>query len=455
MPFSRDSLYGWGGCRVPMPRASRDIFGEALAEESSLPAADPRQEEFFQPFSAIWAGLIRRDFPARTSLAVASTALAAIVLFSLSSLLIPRFLEDAFTEPVEILARFMEEPPQVPPAVPRPRLAREKPALKPQPLPALPKRENVAVPVQEKPQSVPTSRKIAVHRTKEIALAAPGELPRSYDLTPEHPEALPETASRSKAFDDARSAENLGGATAVAKNFRIKKDNGAGGILPQGRVFVSAAAGTMINLPSAKGIEHDFGRPRSQGDGGAPVSGRSFSPDAPSGEAAIGRVGQVARTYQVSGYSSCGIAAIPGNSREFGTGPGRSNEPDVDISLAGGSGPHTSSATSQAMQTSAAPKGGNVSFVTGIDAGSLDPALLVNLNQLGACVDQSEEDRLRTRLATMLDKEGHCRTGNMIFIFKYPQDGWTMQVSLYNPVDFADKCSALQAAIECIHHSKQ
>jgi len=29
-----------------------------------------------------------------------------------------------------------------------------------------------------------------------------------------------------------------------------------------------------------------------------------------------------------------------------------------------------------------------------------------------------------------------------------------MQVDLYNPVEFADKCAALEAAIECIHHPK-
>jgi hypothetical protein len=454
MPFARDSLYGWGICRVPMPRASRDIFGEARSEEPSLHEADQPQEEFFQPFSAIWAGLIRRDFPARTSLVVASTAMAAIVLLSLFSLLIPQFLEEVLPEPVEIVARLMEEPLRVPPAVPRPRLAREKPVLKPRPLQEQPKRKIVAVPVQDKPPAVPASRKIAVRRTRENELFAPAEAPRNFDLAPERPDGLPKTESRSKGFKDAYPAEQLAGATAVAKNYRIK-DNGDGGVLPQGRVFASAAAGTTVDLPSARGIKHDFGRPHSQGDGGAPVSGRSFSPDAPSGEAAIGRIGQVARSYQVSGVPSGDSAALPGSSRGFGTGPGRSNEPDLDIPVAGGRGPRTLSATSRVGQTSAAPKEGNVSFVTGIDAGSLDPALLVSLNQLGACVDQSEEDRLRTRLATMLETEGRCRTGNMIFIFKYPQDGWTMQVSLYNPVDFADKCSALQAAIECINHSKQ
>lgn len=452
MPFDRDSLYGWGICRVPLPRASRDIFGDGRAGASNLPEA----EQFFQPFSAIWGGLVRRDFPARTSLAVASTALGAIVLFSLSSLLISQILEETLPEPVEIVARLMEEPLPVPSAVPRPQLARKKSTLKPRPVPALPKREIVAVPAPDKPMAPPASRKIAVNRTREIELLAPGEVLRNFDLPSERPDALPETASSSDAFYDASTAENPPGATAVTKNYRIEKGNGAGGVLPQGRVFVSAAAGTMVDLPSARGIKHHFGRPRSQGDGGAPVSGRSFSPDAPSGEVSIGRTGKVGRTYQVAGGTAGGTSATPGSSRKFGIGPGgRSNEPDVAIPVAGGSGPITASGISQVVETSAAPKGGKVSFVSGIDAGSMDPALLVSLNQLGACVDQSEEDRLRTRLATMLETEGRCRTGNMVFIFKYPQDGWTMQVSLYNPIEFADKCSALLAAIECINHSKQ
>jgi hypothetical protein len=455
MPFARNSLYGWGVCRISMPRASRDIFGETRAGAPSLPAAFQSREEFLQPFSALWTGLIKRDLPARTSLVVSSTALAAIILFSLSSLLIPRFVEETLPESVEIAARLMEEPLRVPTAVPRPRLAENKPALKPRPMPALPKREIVAVPLQDKPLSVPTSRKVVVDRTREIELSAPEEVPRNFDLTSERFEALPETGSRSKNFNDTPPAENLASAATVTRSYRIKKGNGAGGILPQGRVFVSAAAGTMVDLPSVQGIKYDFGRSYSQGDGGAPLSGRSFSPDVPSGEAAIGSSRQVARTYQVSGSSSGGISSLPGSTGEFAVGSGRSNEQEVDIPIAGGSGSRNAFANFQTRQTSAAPESGNVSFVAGMDAGPLDPALWVSLNQLGACVDQSEEDRLRTRLATMLETEGRCRTGNMIFIFKYPQDGWTMQVSLYNPIDFADKCSALLAAIECIHNSKQ
>lgn len=452
MPFDRDSLYGWGICRVPMPRANRDIFGDGRAGAPKLPEA----ERFFQPFYAIWGGLIRRDFPARRLLAVVSTALGAVVLFSLSSLLIPQILEETAPKPVEIVARLMEEPLQVPAAVPRPQLAGKKPALAPRPLPELTKREIVAVPVQSKPPAAPASRKIAVDRTREIELLAPGEMLRNFDLSSERSDALPKTASRSDAFYDASPEENPSGATAVTKNYRIEKGGGAGGVLPQGRVFVSAAAGTTVDLPSVRGIKHHFGRPRSQGDGGAPVSGRSFSPDAPSGEVSIGHTGKVGRTYQVAGGTAGGTSGMPGNSLKFGIGPwGRSNEPDVEIPVAGGSGARTPSGISQIVESAAAPKREKASFVTGIDAGSPDPSLLVSLNQLRACVDQSEEDRLRTRLATMLETEGRCRTGNMIFFFKYPQDGWTMQVSLYNPIEFADKCSALLAAIECINHSKQ
>ncbi len=439
MPFARNSLYGWGVCRVLMPRASRDIFADCCAEESGGLAPDQRRETFLLPFSTVLAGLVRRDFPARTSLAIATTALAGIVLLSLSNLLIPRFFEETIPEPVEIVARLMEEPLPVPQA--------------------LPKREIVAVPVQDKPRAIPSPEKIVVeartNRPREINLPVPSEVSRSYDLPQERPALLPEPVNRSMSINAASAAAKLAAATAVKKNYRIKKDSGTGGVLPQGRVFASAAAGTIVDLPSASGIKHDFGRPRSQGDGGAPVSGRSFSPDTPSGEVAIGRSGQVARTYQVSVGPAGGTSAIPGNNRQFSNGAGRPGEPAADIPVAGGSGPLTLTAVPGGQKTSAAPTGGKVRFVTGIDSGALDPALLVSLNQLRACVDQSEEDRLRTRLATLLEKEGRCRTGNMIFFFKYPEDGWTMQVSLYNPIDFSDKCSALLAAIECINHSKQ
>jgi hypothetical protein len=107
------------------------------------------------------------------------------------------------------------------------------------------------------------------------------------------------------------------------------------------------------------------------------------------------------------------------------------------------------------MDTSAGsgPPDSSVTFVGEGEAGA-DPNLFISLNQLGACVDQSEEDRLRTELAIRLDDGGVFPCGEMKFHIDYVETGQTVQMRIYNPRDFADKCAALLSAIECINHSK-
>lgn len=83
-----------------------------------------------------------------------------------------------------------------------------------------------------------------------------------------------------------------------------------------------------------------------------------------------------------------------------------------------------------------------------------DPNLFVRLNQLAACVDQSEEDRLRTEIAIRLDSNIVYPCGQMKFHIKYVETGQTVEVRIYNPQIFADRCAALLSAIECIDHSK-
>ena len=94
-----------------------------------------------------------------------------------------------------------------------------------------------------------------------------------------------------------------------------------------------------------------------------------------------------------------------------------------------------------------------VHFVGDGEAGA-DQNLFISLNQLDACVDQGEEDRLRTELAIRLDEGGIFPCGQMKFHIDYVETGQTVQMRIYNPRDFADKCAALLSAIECIDHSQ-
>jgi outer membrane biosynthesis protein TonB len=445
-----------------MPRSSRDVYADRRTGKSSGRHPERRRQIFFQPFPAAFTSLMRQDFPTGTSLAVASAALACIVLFSLSSLLIPRPLEEVLPEPMEIAARIMEEPLPEPPPVKKPPLpqelvVQEKPALKPKPMPVSPKRKIVVAAVREKPAVVPPPQKVVVRAqpkpVREVELIVPEQAQRSYDLPQDRPARLPEAPSRSTALNAAPRVEQVASAPAIRKDFRIDRDSAASGALPLGKAFVPAAAGTTVELPSVDGIKQDFGRPHSQGDGGAPITGRSFTPDSPSGEMFVGGTGPVSKSYQASG-SAGAIAAAPGTRQKFSTGLGEPGaEPAVDLPLAGKTARRAAAGTLQGQET-AAVSGGAVNFVSEAGGGALDTSLLVSLNQLSACIDQSEEDRLRTRLAVLLEGDGQCRSGEMIFLFKNPDTGWTMQVNLYNPIDFSDRCSALLAAIKCINHPK-
>jgi hypothetical protein len=99
------------------------------------------------------------------------------------------------------------------------------------------------------------------------------------------------------------------------------------------------------------------------------------------------------------------------------------------------------------------PADSAVNFVGDGDA-SGDPNLFISLNQLAACVDQSEEDRLRTELAVRLDSNIVYPCGQMKFDIKNVETGHTVWMRIYNPRNFADRCAALSSAIECLTNSK-
>ncbi len=61
---------------------------------------------------------------------------------------------------------------------------------------------------------------------------------------------------------------------------------------------------------------------------------------------------------------------------------------------------------------------------------------------------------MRTELAIRLDVGGEFPCGEMKFYIDYVETGQTVQMRIYNPREFADKCAALLSAIECINHSK-
>ena len=462
MPIFGGSFYGWGVFRMLAPRSSRDIYADRRTRDVLHDGPERRRRLYFQSFPGMWIGLMRRDFPAGRVLTVGFVSLASIVLLSLTSLLVPRAMEADSPPSVEIVARLLEEPMSPPPievaSVPPP-VIQEKPAPPPEPVRALPepKRHPIRVVPREKPLEVSLPEKaVALQAVKaaEVQLPAPNVAQR-YDLPQSTPLALPEQLNRPM---ESRTDPPIHQPTAASyrrHNYQLDSEIGSQGALPRGRSFSPTAAGTTIDLPAATGLKNNPGRPRSQGDNSAPVTGRAFSPQGAAEEVTIGRVGPTGNAYRVAAAANEPVGPVPVSEKNQIGGLGRSStEILVDIPDASGRQLSRSVGLSRGPVTTAAMPDSSTHSISDARGGEYDPSLLVSLNQLRGCIDQSEEDRLRTELATQLEREGQCRSGAMVFFFKFPETGWTMQVDLYNPVEFADKCAALEAAIECIHHPK-
>lgn len=475
MPISKDSLYGWGVCQIPMPRASCDVYDDRRIHGVAHDGPERRQEIILQPFSAVCLSIMRRDFPAGITLLVAIFALMSIVFLSLVSLLIPQVMEEVVPEPVEIVARILEEPLPPPPvkmSVLTPPVATpEKPSPVPKAIPPVPiekpkvlrpLKEKVVIvkPEESKPElklrkpmiarqekqvekSLPMPKKtVALNAVKKNVDLEPltSAKEKTYDLLQEKNVPLSDNSSR---FTD-RKVETRIALNSPSKDYKPSEQGQQGkqGRLPPGKTTVSAAVGTTIDVPSPASLKKTFALPRSQGDGSAPVSGKSFSPLSDKGEVSLGRVEAVGGSYR-------GVTRVSGGTIPIGRQGALKISKTVGVNLPD-PGTKVDRSVAAGEETAIDLQAGPVSFAS--DPGAeVDPALFVSVNQLGACICQSEDDRLSTELAVALETNTQCRAGGMIFHILNPVDRYNVQVSVYNPIKFADKCAALSAAIECIN----
>lgn len=480
MEFGKESLYGWGVCQVPMPRAQNDIYADRRSTQQSLAFPDRRTNRFFRPFASIFAAIIREDLPAMQTVFVVLVAILMLLIFGLSTRPVPPLVEPPVPEPIEIVTRMLEEPvvePLVaiepvkikPQPEPEPLPVKVKPLEKPKPIvkkvqvkpkktlvlpPArpLPKprkvQEKVVLPV-EKPLPMPkktVTLAVPVRQAPVLNTPAPSRQAKEYTVasTPQ-----PHLVAESPALGR-RSQESLvvtPKASAVV-DYSLKPSASGQQALAKGKQFTPTAPGTTVDLPSTSGSRSNFSIPRSQGGHAIARAGRSFAPEPGRGPVDIAAVGQVGGSYT----SSSSQTAAPLVSGKVGEFSGPAATPSVQLPTASGHGVKAVS-SSMASAAGSGPPDSSVNFVGEGEAGA-DPNLFISLNQLGACVDQSEEDRLRTELAIRLDVGGVFPCGEMKFYIDYVETGQTVQMRIYNPSEFADKCAALLSAIECINHSK-
>lgn len=183
MEFGKESLYGWGVCQVPMPRARNDIYADRRSAQQSVAFPDRRTNRFFRPFTTIFAAIIREDFPAAQTVSVVLVAVLMLLIFGLSTRSIPPLVEPPVPEPIEIVTRMLEEP-AVEPLVaiepvkvipqPEPLPVKVKPLEKPEPIvkkvQVQPKKTLVLPPARKRPTPPKVQEKVVLPVEKPLPM---------------------------------------------------------------------------------------------------------------------------------------------------------------------------------------------------------------------------------------------------------------------------------------------
>ncbi|APG26753.1 hypothetical protein A7E78_02085 [Syntrophotalea acetylenivorans] len=327
MEFGKESLYGWGVCQVPMPRARNDIYADRRCAQQSVAFPDRRTNRFFRPFAAIFTAIIREDFPAMHTVIVVLVAILLLLIFGLHTRPDSPLVEPPVVEPIEIVTRLLKEPPAEPLVAVEPVMVKQQPEplpieektleqtkpiekiiqVKPKKILALPParilpkprkvQEKVALPVEK---SLPMPKKtvtlaVPVRQAPVLDTPAPSRQASKYTLasTPQ-----PLLAADSPALGR-RNQESLvvsPKASAVI-DYSLKPSSFGQQALAPAKQFAPTAPGTTVDLPSTSHSRSDFSMPSSQGGHAVAQAGRSFAPQPGQSPVDIAAVGQVGGSY--------------------------------------------------------------------------------------------------------------------------------------------------------------
>ncbi len=477
MEMGKNNMYGWGICQIPMPRTGIDIYADRRKDQAPMAFSDRRSQRLLQPFASVFATSLRKDFPKLQTGLVALVSVLLLLIIGFYPRPVPLPEELPVVQPLEIVTRMLQEPKIESPVPTEVVVAETVPeplpeAIKP-PVPTPPKPREIPVPPktvslpparqQPKPLIAPKEITLPVEKPaplpqKTVALAvparqtplpappAPSRQEQNFSLTPSQQQPL--VTAREVPVRSTTETRLTAPRVSASADYSLDAAADRQPALAQGKQLVATAPGTTVDLPSSTAVSSDFSIPRSQGGHSVARAGRSFAPAPGAATGAISSASRVAGSYAASSSDAGGplasgeVAAFAGSAAATAV-----TLPDAPgQGVAGGASVPDNSAGSGPPDTS-------LKFI-GDGDGTADPNLFVSLNQLGACVDQGEEDRLRTELAIRLDKGGVFPCGSMRFYIDYVETGQTVQMRIYNPLDFADKCAALLSAIECVNQTE-
>lgn len=464
MIFLKESLYGWGVCNIPQPRATQDIYADRRGRAQAV-THENRLQPTSMGFWGVWAGLIKRDFPLVQIFSVVAVSFFLILMFGFASFLLPA-IEQQENPPLEILAMVLEEPgpepvpvdvvmqtpAQLPPETIKPV---QKPRTLPLPNPVKTPPGVVVVPAEPVPaarprQVVTLPRKVM----KDTVLPGPRTVTRTYHDAAPTPGPMP--AGRPAGSFVARSAQEPKISTSSLSGRYNQTSKASPTALQTRAPRLSNGSTTEVNLPSSGGVSRNIKVSHATQSMRGSGTAKTFVPATAGPAVAIRGASGVAGNVAGAGDLAT-TAAAPSDyaTRSVGQRVGLiGGSEDVDVPVLVGTGT-ASGALGGTQSSTSTPAGdglasGAIDF-NGVEDGQYDPARMISLNQLKACIDPDAELELKTKLATELDIAGNCSIRNMVFFYKYPENAYTLQVDVYNPENFGDRCDALRTAIQCVN----
>ncbi|MGE4545568.1 MAG: hypothetical protein AB7D06_15835 [Pedobacter sp.] len=463
MIFLKESLYGWGVCNIPQPRATIDIFDDRRGLPHQTTPMERRCYGAHLGFWSMWSALVKRDLPALQVFLVFAVSLCMIILFGLASLYLP-VIEQEEQPPLEILAMVLEEPaavlppivePKVAP-VPQPELSQNKPVVLPLPKPVEPPPPVVLAPPKKTVSKLPTRVVALPEQTVEkTVLPGPRSVTRQYQESKVVAGPVPD-GKISTSFAPRSQQDTLVASTSLGDRYEQTPAVSATALPKRKQSGLAVASGTNVDLPSTGGMQKNFKIAHSTQSMRGNGSAKTFVAGNAGTDISIRSAARVGGDFTDplnKGVTSAGTPS--GTKRSVGERVGMiGGTKGVEMPVLAGVG-KASGSLNGTQQSASNPSGdglvsGSVSF-NGVDDGYYDPARMISLNQLNACIDPNAEWPLKTSLAAALDTNGKCSIRNMVFFFKNTENGYTLQVDVFNPENFVDRCEALRTAIQCIN----
>lgn len=550
MMILKESLYGWGVCDIPMPRAAYDIYSDRRKRKVRLFSPDRRKPVARQSLVSDMSGILIRDVPYRQFFLLSFLSLSCFVFIYMLSRVMPEQSEKDAPKLIDITIKMIEhikndEKPHIyenPPifrekeiekksfsekivekAKPKPQvktkvvekkkpiLIKEEKVTHEKQLPAIAERPGIRkkalkvvrddvpkAPVFEKPVEPEDAGVTALSFRKRMYGIDPAEkgfAPPETKTSIKQQDDLTETVSkldRSKRnYSVSRQKQGIGTTDDKAKLFskqphhrkvniyrskHSQKNYEVGTpdrhtVVSPGKTdaFVTQPDGASIMIPDPNLSRNSYTVNRRKRNASALSDNRSNSKAftsnqvLDSGEISLPETELIEKRYSfeenIKPPESQGTSKPSSHLHSFTPQKDTlSKGEELNLGLLR----RNRSAQKRAKHSEGNFIGARLhkqssDFSSDITIADIDPSQIISLKEFNVCIDPGEEFRLKTKLATLLDKPARCGVGGIIFFFRYTESAYTIKVDIYNPQGTlaGDRCSVLQLAIECIKNLKE